>query len=55
MKDYYIFSLRIPDDLHERIKEQAEKEKRSINTMIIITMEKYLDDEDKKKDGSNEK
>lgn len=45
MKDYVIFSLRIPEDLHEKLKSQAEKEKRSINNMILIMIEKYLNEQ----------
>lgn len=45
MKDYVIFSLRIPEDLHEKLKKQAEKEKRSINNMILIMIEKYLNEQ----------
>ncbi len=42
MKDYLIYSLRIPEELHKELKEQAEDEKRSINTMILIMIEEYL-------------
>lgn len=42
MKDYLIYSLRIPEELHKKLKEQAEKEKRSINTMILIMIEEYI-------------
>lgn len=47
MKDYVIFSLRIPDELHEELKEQAEEEKRSLNNMILVMIEKYLKQEKK--------
>lgn len=47
MKDYLIYSLRIPEELHKKLKEQAEKEKRSINTMILIMIEKYINEQKK--------
>lgn len=42
MKEYVIFSLRIPDEIHIKLKKQAEKEKRSINNMILIMIENYI-------------
>ncbi len=42
MKSNIIYSLRIPEELHEQLKKQADKEKRSINNMILIMIEKYL-------------
>ncbi len=43
MNNYLIYSLRIPEELHKKLKEQAEKEKRSINNMILIMIEKYIE------------
>lgn len=42
MKNFLSFTLRIDEELHKKLKEQAEKEKRSINTMILIMIEEYL-------------
>lgn len=49
MQDYLIFSLRIPEDIHEKLKEQAKNEKRSLNNMILVMIEKYI--EETKKNG----
>ena len=39
--------LRINSDLYERIKQRAEKEKRSINNMIAVLLEDKLNDDSK--------
>ncbi|MFC4059108.1 Arc family DNA-binding protein [Planomonospora corallina] len=37
------FSLRLPDDLHDRIAAQAAKDRRSINSEILHLLETALD------------
>lgn len=37
-------TLRIPMELHEKIKELADKEKRSVNSQVIYLLEKALSD-----------
>ena len=36
------FALRIPETLYEKLKELAEKERRSINSQIIHIIEEYI-------------
>lgn len=36
------FMLRIDDDLHEKLKQLAEKEKRSLNKEVEYILEKYI-------------
>jgi hypothetical protein len=43
-------TLRIPEDLHERIAAQARKDRRSINSEILHLLERGLDDDP---DGSS--
>lgn len=37
------FALRLPDDLHERLSAQANKDRRSINSEILHLLETALD------------
>jgi predicted HicB family RNase H-like nuclease len=46
--DYQRFNLRLPIDLHRRIKVQAEADRRSITQTIILAIEMWL--ERRKKD-----
>ena len=36
-------NLRLPDELHQALKELAKKEHRSLNAQIIHSLEKYLE------------
>lgn len=36
-------NLRLPDDLHERLKELAEQDRRSINNQLVVLIEQELD------------
>ena len=40
-------NLRIPHSLYERLKALAEKDRRSINTMMVICVEKFVEIEEK--------
>lgn len=42
--------IRVPESLYEKIKELAEKEKRSINSQMLILLEQGVNDT-----GGNEK
>lgn len=35
-------NIRVPEDIWEKIKEIAEKEKRSINSQIVYIMQEYI-------------
>lgn len=37
-------NVRIPEELWEELKKQAEKEERSINSQLIFIIKKYLED-----------
>lgn len=50
MKEIFNFTLRIDKNLHEEILKIAEKNKRSLNSEILIAIEKYIK---KEKDSSN--
>ena len=39
MKDTTVVSLRLPSELHQRIKELALKQDRSVNYVIVSTLE----------------
>lgn len=41
-------TLRLTEELYEKLKEIAEKEKRSINGEINFIIEKYIEEENKK-------
>lgn len=41
-------NIRIPEELWERLKEIAEKEKRSINSELVYIIEKYVEEHEKK-------
>lgn len=38
-----VFSLRLPVTMYDYLKEQAEKQKRSVNAEILIALEQYID------------
>lgn len=40
-------NIRVPEEIWNKIKEIAEKEKRSINSEIIYIMEKYIEEKEK--------
>ena len=44
-------SVRVPDELHERIRAAAEDDRRSISNWVIITLEQALDELDRRKQG----
>lgn len=41
-------NIRVPEDLWERLKVIAEKEKRSMNSELIYIIEKYVEEQEKK-------
>lgn len=48
MKNEKTFVLRLPDELLKRLKACSEKELRSVNSVIRIAVEKYLEDKNDK-------
>jgi predicted transcriptional regulator len=42
-----VVSTYMEDDLLERIKEQAKKEERNTNSMIVYAIKKYLEEQNK--------
>lgn len=43
--EVYTFSLRLPEKLADSIKELALRERRSKNGMVVIIIERYLEDQ----------
>jgi hypothetical protein len=43
------FSLRLPDELYEALKEVAKKEERTINAQIVYILKNYIQEYFKKK------
>lgn len=41
-------NIRVPEEIWERLKKQANKEERSINSQIIYIIKKYLEEQEKK-------
>lgn len=41
-------NIRVPEEIWEKIKEIAEKEKRSINSQIVYIMQEYIEKKDNK-------
>lgn len=41
-------NIRVPEDLWERLKVIADKEKRSMNSELIYIIEKYVEEQEKK-------
>lgn len=41
-------NIRVPEELWERLKVIAEKEKRSMNSELIYIIEKYIEEQEKK-------
>lgn len=41
-------NIRVPEELWERLKIIAEKEKRSMNSELIYIIEKYIEEQEKK-------
>lgn len=41
-------NIRVPEEIWEKIKEIAEKEKRSINSQIVYIMQEYIEKKDSK-------
>ncbi len=39
-------NLRLPDDLHEQVKDAAERDRRSINTWIVVQIERAISGKD---------
>lgn len=48
-------NLRFPDGLHEKIKELAEINHRSLNSEILVAIERYVKQEQEKKENEKEK
>lgn len=46
MADIKPITLRIPVELHDKIRELADKEKRSVNSQVIYLLEKALSDKE---------
>ena len=44
-------TLRLPNELHQALKELADKEQRSLHAQIIYILEKYLEQLKKEKQG----
>ena len=42
-------NIRVPEDLWERLKKIADKEKRSMNSELIYIIEKYVEEQENKK------
>lgn len=40
-------NIRIPEDLWNKLKKQAEKEERSINSQLIYIIKKYIEEKEK--------
>jgi predicted HicB family RNase H-like nuclease len=40
-------NLRLPDELHEKVKAVAEQNRRSLNSMLIVLIERALDQQDR--------
>lgn len=47
MKDILSFTLRIDKNIHEKLLEHAEKDKRSLNSEILYIIEKYIEEQKK--------
>ena len=45
-------SLRVPDELYERIRQHADADRRSLNVFLIILIERALDEIERKADPS---
>lgn len=43
-------TLRLDEDLHNKIRKQAFEERRSINNIINYIIRKYIEEEERKKD-----
>lgn len=43
--DLIPITIRIPPEVHEWIKERAEKERRSLNSQIVLDLEKLMSQE----------
>lgn len=41
--------IRLPDDVHDRLKRMAEQERRSMNAMTLVIIEKALAEANQKK------
>lgn len=41
-------NIRVPEEIWEKIKKIAEKEKRSINSQIVYIMQEYIEKKDSK-------
>lgn len=40
-------NIRVPEDLWEKLRKQAEKEERSINSQIIFIIKQYIENKEK--------
>ncbi|WP_165786764.1 toxin-antitoxin system HicB family antitoxin [Heyndrickxia camelliae] len=45
MSEFMRFSLRIPSDLHNELKQLADEDMRSLNTYIVKALEKHVAEE----------
>jgi len=42
------YTLRIPEDIHQKLEASAAKNRRSLNNEMLIILEKFLEEFDKK-------
>lgn len=47
MKDFIAFTLRIDKELHEKLLQISEKDKRSLNSEILYILQRYLEEQKK--------
>ncbi len=41
-----VFSLRIPEDLYKQVDKKSKKNRRSVNSEILILLERFVDSEE---------
>jgi predicted transcriptional regulator len=41
-----ITTVNLPDDLHSKLKELADREHRSVNATLIVAAERYIEEQD---------
>jgi hypothetical protein len=54
MSDTFNFSLRMPEDLGNTIYEMAKKDKRPMNTTIILLLQQAVKEKTRKRDGKKD-
>ena len=50
MTDKVQVSLRLPEDVHQQLKKEAEKQKRSVNNLLEVLIDEFL----KKQNAENQ-